>query len=199
MLAARDDLAGDPLVARWPDEGWPTILRRAMPGEPAGVPLGLPFPPSAGKRRLSFLLQTDDIVSIVRPPLLNAARRSAPPLWWPTLDRLHELARRHSVKARVFGSLAWQALTGLVYVTGNSDLDLLLDIRRDTDLDRLATDLAAIEAEAPMRLDGELMRPDGAAVNWREFHAGAGKMLVKHIDGIGLLGRDLFISGRPLS
>ena len=28
-------------------------------------------------------------------------------------------------------------------------------------------------------LDGELMRDDGAAVNWREFHAGAGEVLVK--------------------
>jgi phosphoribosyl-dephospho-CoA transferase len=59
--------------------------------------------------------------------------------------------------------------------------------------------VAAIEAEAPMRLDGELMRDDGAAVNWREFYSGAGEVLVKHIDGVGLLDRDLFISGRTIS
>ncbi len=106
---------------------------------------------------------------------------------------------RHSVDARVFGSLAWRALTGLDYLTGRSDLDLLLDVRRDTDLDRLAADVAAIEADAPIRLDGELMRDDGVAVNWRELHGGAGEVLVKSLDGVGLLDRDLFISGRTIS
>ena len=68
-----------------------------------------------------------------------------------------------------------------------------------TDLDRLTADLAAIEAEAPMRLDGELMRENGAAVNWREFHAGTSEVLIKNLDGVGLLDRNLFISGRTLS
>ena len=199
MLAAHGDLADDPLVARWFDEGWPMIRRRATPGEPTGVALGLPLQPSAGKRRLSFLLQPDDIISIARPPLLNSASASATPVWCPTLDRLGELALRHSVEARVFGSLAWRILTGLDYLTDRSDLDLLLDVRRETDLDRLVADIAAIEADAPMRLDGELMRDDGAAVNWRELHAGAGEVLVKSIDGVGLLDRDLFISRRSIS
>ncbi len=161
--------------------------------------LGLPLPPSAGKKRLSFLLQPHDIRSIARPPWLNATRGSAPARWRPTLDRLGELASRHSVQARVFGSLAWQALTGLDYLTSRSDLDLLLDVGRNTNLDHLAADLAAIEAEAPMRFDGELMREDGVAVNWREFHGGASKVLVKSIDAVGLLEREQFVSGRRLS
>jgi phosphoribosyl-dephospho-CoA transferase len=199
MLEGRDDLAADPMVARWPDEKWPTIRRRAMPGEPSGLALGLPLPPSAGKRRLCLLLQTDGIVSIARPPLLNDAYESAPPRWQPTLDRLCGLALRHSVEARVYGSLAWRKLTGLDYLTGQSDVDLLLDVGADTDLDRLAVDVAAIESVAPMRLDGELMRDDGAAVNWREFHTGAGEVLVKHIDSVGLFDRDHFASGRSIS
>jgi phosphoribosyl-dephospho-CoA transferase len=198
LLATRSDLATDPLVARWPDKGWPVIRRRAMPGETSGVALGLPLPPSAGKKRVAFLLSPGDIISIVRPPSLKAAGGSAPRAWWPTLDRLCELALLHSVEARVFGSLAWRSLTGLDYVTDRSDLDLLLDCHRDTDLDRLAADLAAIEADAPMRLDGELMRDDGAAVNWREFHAGTGEVLVKSIDGIRLLDRRHFIVGKTI-
>ena len=193
MLATRGDLAADPLVARWTDTGWPTIRRRAMPGETSGVALGLPLPPSAGKKRVAFLLSPSDINSIVRPPSLELAAGSAPRAWRPTLDRLCKLALRHSVEARVFGSLAWRSLTGLDYVTDRSDLDLLLDCNRDTDLDRLAADIAAIEVDAPMRLDGELMRDDGAAVNWREFHAGAGEVLVKSVDCIGLLDRRHFI------
>lgn len=199
LFATRRDLAAEPLVARWPDSGWPTIRRRAMPGETSGVALGLPLPPSAGKKRLSFLLQPGDIVSTARPPSLKAARASAPRAWRPTIDRLGELALRHSVEARVFGSLAWRTLTGLHYVTGRSDLDLLLDVRRDTDLDRLAADIAVVEADAPMRLDGELMRSDGVAVNWREFHTGASEVLVKSIDRFGLLDRRHFILGKTIS
>jgi phosphoribosyl-dephospho-CoA transferase len=199
LLATRDDLAVDPLAARWPEEGWPTIRRRAMPGETGGIALGLPLPPSSGKRRLSFLLQPHDISAIARPPLLSSAKISAPRAWWPTLDRLNELAFWHSVQARVFGSLAWQTLTGLDYLSDRSDLDLLLDVHRDTDLDGLAAGIAEIEAVAPMRLDGELMREDGAAVNWREFHAGAGEVLVKSIDGVGLLDKELFASGKTTS
>ena len=199
ILATRGDLAADPLLARWAEEGWPTIKRRAMPGEPSGTALGLPLPPFAGKRRLAFVLQTSDVASIARPPSLSAAGGSAPPSWRPMLERLDELAHRHVVEARVFGSLAWQTLTGLDYVTGHSDLDLLFDIDRNTDLDRLTADIAAIEANAPMRLDGELMRDDGAAVNWRELHSGANEVLVKRIDGVGLLDRRSFVAGGTMS
>ena len=195
MLEMRGDLAADPLVLRWPEMGWPTIRRRPLPCEATGLALGLPLPPSAGKKRLSLLADIDHIASVARPPSLRQARASAPRNWWPTLDRLNGLALRHSVDTRVFGSLAWQSLTGLEYVTARSYLDVLLAFHRDADLDRLAADVAAIEIDAPMRLDGELMRADGAAVNWREFHAGASQLLVKTIGSVGLLDRDRFISG----
>lgn len=198
LVAARDDLAADPLVARWGDRGWPLIGRRALPGEAHGVALGLPLPPFAGKRRLSFLVPSGDVASSAPPLALRSARSAAPPAWGPTLGRLDDLAARHSVEVRVFGSLAWQALTGLNYLTERSDLDVLFHVRRDTDLSRFIADLAAIEADAPMRLDGEVVREDGAAVNWREFHSGAREVLVKTIEGVALLGASLFLGeGAP--
>jgi phosphoribosyl-dephospho-CoA transferase len=95
----------------------------------------------------------------------------------------------------VFGSLAWRALTSLDYVTDRSDLDLLLQVHCDTDLLGLAAGVAGLEAAAPMRLDGELIRDDGAAVNWRELHAGAPELLVKTIGGFALLDASLFLPG----
>jgi len=41
-----------------------------------------------------------------------------------------------------------------------------------------------------MRLDGELVRDDGAGVNWRELHSGARELLVKTTDGVALLDRE---------
>lgn len=194
-LEAHADLAADALVARWPEMGWPTIRRRAFPGEATGLALGLPLPPSAGKKRLSFLVDAGYVVSVARPPSLRQVRACAPRKWWETLDRLDRVALRHSVEVRIFGSLAWQWLTGLDYITGRSDLDVLFEFRRETDVGRFVADVAAIEIEAPMRLDGELMRPDGAAVNWREFHGGASELLVKSIESVILIDRQRFISG----
>jgi phosphoribosyl-dephospho-CoA transferase len=194
LLQRRDDLAGEPLVVEWVDRGWPLIARRAVPGEGDGVPLGLPLPPFAGKRRLSVVMQFDDIASTVSPPQLRIAVDVAPLPWRQTLDKVVTLASRHRVQARIFGSLAWKTLTGLDYLTETSDLDLLLPISRGTDLIKLTADLAAIEATAPMRIDGELMRDDGAGVNWRELHTGARELLVKTTDGVALLDANLFLS-----
>jgi phosphoribosyl-dephospho-CoA transferase len=195
LVNDRADLAGEPLVAGWADRGWPLIARRALAGEADGLALGLPLPPSLGKRRLSVLLQPDDVIATAPPPLLSAAIDVAPPTWRRTLERLVELAARHGVEARVFGSLAWHLLTALDYLTARSDLDILLSFARAGDLARLAADLATIEAAAPMRLDGELVRDDGAGVNWREIHARVSEVLVKTIGGIALLDGNRFLSG----
>ncbi|MBW5435055.1 malonate decarboxylase holo-[acyl-carrier-protein] synthase [Bradyrhizobium canariense] len=195
MLDARDDLAADSLLARWPKMRWPTIRRRALPCEATGFALGLPLPPSAGKKRVSLVVDIDHVASVARPPSLRQARAYAPRNWWPTLDRLDGLALCHAVEVRVFGSLAWQSLTGLDYVTDRSDLDVLFEFHRETDIDRFVADVAAIETDAPMRLDGELMGADGAAVNWREFHSGTSELLVKSLARVVLLGRHQFMSG----
>ena len=193
-LETRDDLAGEPLVIEWVDRGWPLVARRTLPGEADGLPLGLPLPPFAGKRRLSVLIQPEDIVSTAPPPRLSAAISVAPNRWQHTLGAVVSLASRYGVEARIFGSLAWCTLTGLDYLTDTSDLDLLLPIHCGSDLVRLTADLAAIEATAPMRLDGELVRDDGAGVNWRELHTGARELLVKTTDGVALLDANLFLS-----
>jgi phosphoribosyl-dephospho-CoA transferase len=197
-LATGGELAADPLVAQWVDRGWPLIGRRSLAGEGAGVPLGLPLPPAAGKRRLSFLLPSAAIRTTTPPPWLWVAARMAPCRWWGTLDRLDTLAIQHGLQARVFGSLAWRALTGLDYLTAESDLDLLLQVRADTDLAALTIGLAEIERLAPMRIDGELAREDGAAVNWRELHSGARQVLVKTEGGVALLDAERFLPGEVL-
>jgi phosphoribosyl-dephospho-CoA transferase len=126
---------------------------------------------------------------------LDSIITCAPRAWWPTLERLADLGLRHSADARVVGSLAWQALTGLTYLTPQSDLDFVLHTRPDTDLPRLAASIQTIETAAPMRLDGELIRTDDAAVSWREFNAGACQLLVKTAAGVALIDRNDFVSG----
>jgi phosphoribosyl-dephospho-CoA transferase len=193
LLDSRDDLAGEPLIAGWVDRGWPLIARRAMPGEGPGLALGLPLPPSHGKRRIALTLPREALVASVPPPLLREAMGVAPSPWQPTLERLLAL----DAEIRIYGSLAWQFLTGLDYLTARSDLDILLPLPRATDATRLITALAAIEQAAPMRLDGELVRSDGAGVNWREVHEGAAEVLVKTTDNALLQATRRFLDGVP--
>ncbi len=169
LLAARPDLDGVPHLAGWAEAGWPVILRRRNAGEPAGaLPAGLPLPPADGKRRIGLLLPPDG--ARPRPAVtLPEARAAAPASWQPAIDALLALGAAHGLVPRVFGALLWQHLTGLTYLTASSDLDLLWPTAGPVDRSLLGG-LAAIASAAPMRLDGEVILPDGAGVAWREWH-----------------------------
>lgn len=185
----------DPLIAHWVDKGWPLVARRAAPGEDSGVPLGLPLPPGRTVRRIPLLALQDEIVAITAPPTLCSVRAVLPSSWSRTLEHLDLLRVLHAIELRVCGSAAWRSITGLDYMTDRSDLDLLVYIRSETDVREVTAGLAAIEAAASMRLDGELIRTDGAGVNWREFHSGAPQLLMKTVSGVSLIEPDLFVLG----
>jgi phosphoribosyl-dephospho-CoA transferase len=195
FVETRDDLADDRLVAGWVDRGWPLIARRLAPGEGHGVPLGLPLPPSAVKRRIGLLMDPAGIRSVARPPLLSAAFCVAPAAWIPTLRTLNHVAARLGVEARVFGSLAWCLLTGLNYLSESSDLDFILSLPHPRHFAELMTELDSIDGAAPMRLDGEIVRDDGAGVHWRELHSGARDVLAKNAGRPRLFSSAEFIGG----
>jgi phosphoribosyl-dephospho-CoA transferase len=195
FLEGRGDLSRESLIAEWVERGRPFVVRRSAPEETDGLALGLPLPPYAGKRRIAFQMQHDAIVSRAPPPSLSATLPGAPIAWAATLDRLKSATARYGVEARVFGSLAWRTLTGLEYLTPDSDLDLLLSMPRERELGCLTTELLAIEQAAPMRLDGEWVREDGASVNWRELHAGARQVLVKTVREVALVDSADFLAG----
>ncbi len=183
-----------PSVARWADSGWPLIVRRRAGGDdPGTVPVGLPLPPGEGKVRLSFQLDPADIAGPVSPRTLRVARGDAPPAWLPTVDAVLGLAAEIGVEPRVFGSLLWQGLTGLAYLSPGSDLDLLWPVEDAATAARVVCGLAAIESASPVRFDGEILLPDGGGVQWREWHRQPSEVLVKNLSGVELrAGLDLF-------
>ncbi|WP_175975325.1 malonate decarboxylase holo-[acyl-carrier-protein] synthase [Burkholderia sp. BCC1047] len=195
---ARDPvLAGDPLVRAWAERGWPLIVRRASPDEAdAGrVPLGLPLPPSAGKRRVALNVAADALATVGPLPALADVLSGAPAAWHAPLRELDALGARCGVQGRVFGSLAWQALTGEPYLSASSDLDIVFPLPDAASLAPLLDGLATIDARAPMRIDGELLRDDGAGANWRELHARLPEVAVKTATTVELMRADAFIGG----
>jgi phosphoribosyl-dephospho-CoA transferase len=186
------ELASEPIVAGWAHAGRPLVVRRPACSDTAGlVPLGLPLPPSHGKRRIAVSLAPADIVAAALPPLLADAAAAAPAHWRKTIDLLLQLLP----ETRTFGSLAWQHLTGLPYLTDSSDLDLLWPLAAMTEAKTLPFDIARIAKQAPMRLDGEITGPAGG-VQWRELTGiDTDEVLVKSPTGVANTTRAAFLSG----
>ncbi|MDB5365303.1 MAG: mdcG [Rhodospirillales bacterium] len=184
--------ADEPLLRDWARRDWPLVVRRpTCADEPGLVPVGLPLPPDAGKKRLAFSFAAGAIGRVAPPPFLADAAWSAPASWRTCSDRL----LRADAQVRVYGSLAWQHLTGLPYLAAGSDLDLLWRWRDAATTQALLAELRAIERVAPMRIDGELIAADDTAVHWRELLSGADDVLGKRSDRIVSVRRDAFLAG----
>ncbi|VTZ48279.1 Phosphoribosyl-dephospho-CoA transferase [Methylocella tundrae] len=195
MLAERPDLT-DPLLKDWVLADRPLIARRRAPCDARDlVPAGVPLPPAHGKKRIALQLAPGAILSLEPPPLLADCAAFAPAGWRPAIEAILHFCNGVGVEPRVFGALAWSALTGLDYLSPSSDLDLLFAVAPDADVAALLEGLARIDAGAPMRLDGEILRLDvGFAGNWRELAAGAEEILVKTIKDVALWPRRAFLT-----
>ena len=159
-LAARD----------WIAHGRALVAAR-QPATASGVLLGLTLPLQHERKRLTIKVDRSSIVA-VQPALPLARCLALLPV--DSAVVLNELERRiNGSKARigVFGSLAWEALSGEAYRHAASDIDIICDLATPEQF-RLA--LAALQqaaAELPCALDGEIRFPDGNAVAWREILA----------------------------
>jgi phosphoribosyl-dephospho-CoA transferase len=186
-LRTRGDLAATPHLAGWAEMGRPLIVRRRVPGEGAeAVPLGLPLPPADGKRRIGLALPAEHLTRIAGPGLEEAAAH-APAAWAATIAAAMAVGERYGLKPRPFGGLLWQAVTGLTYLSASSDLDLLWPCREPVPTG-LLDGLASIAETAPMRLDGEILLPDGTGLHWCELRDASegGTVLAKGLDGLAM-------------
>ncbi|MGL9622955.1 malonate decarboxylase holo-[acyl-carrier-protein] synthase [Bradyrhizobium sp. U531] len=186
------ELAGEPMVAGWAHAGRPLVVRRPACSDTAGmIPLGLPLPPSLGKRRIAVSLTAAEIVASAPPPLLTDAANAAPATWREPIEKLLQLLP----ETRTYGSLAWQHLTGLPYLSDGSDLDLLWPLSSAEQAGTLLSGIAGIARQAPMRLDGEITGPAGG-VQWRELTGtDEDEVLVKGERGVTTMTRAAFLTG----
>ena len=165
--------AGGPfwLVARdWIAQGRPLVAAR-QPATAPGVLLGLTLPLHSERKRLTIQVDRSSIVA-VQPPLTLARCMALLPVDSATV--LGELESRiNGSKARigVFGSLAWEALSGETYRHAASDIDIICDVATPAQFKVALDALQQAAAELPCALDGEIRFPDGNAVAWREILA----------------------------
>ena len=173
-------------LMHWADHQLPLVVTRqqAETGTQA-LNIGLPLPLAWGRLRLDFSLRRADVVVYTTfPSLQEVTSTQALPL-----QGLVDTLETQGLQALVYGSYGWQTLSGLSYVHEASDLDLLIHVSNTTQADLAAKALSSCEV-APLKLDGELMFPDGSAVAWREWLAwrsgATSQYLVKTLQGAHL-------------
>ena len=169
----------------WIDAGRAVVARRReCPG--AALTLAVALPLAADRLRIGFAVDPRVVVRIAPPLTLAETIASAPADWRAPLTALHDRGMHIGTTFRVYGSLAWQAISGEACVRAGSDVDLLWTAASVDDVDRVLALLADWEAVGPLRADGELLLPDGDAIAWRELTRPTERVLVKHQDRVSL-------------
>jgi triphosphoribosyl-dephospho-CoA synthase len=174
-------------IRNWLAEGFPVIVRRpGTTGE--GIHCGIPLPFAAGLRRLPFCVGQAAVLKRLPLPRLQDCLTALPPGCCPISEKLLLL------NPQVFGSVAWQYLTGQEYVHDKSDLDLLVRVSNPIELRRLLTELASLVTPY---CDFEIMLWNYRAFSWREWNSGASALLLKSDQQVFLSPRRLLSGELP--
>lgn len=155
---------------QWIARGRPVVAAR----QPAGggmLCLGLALPLHQERKRLSILAEASQIADVRAPLTVGQCMHRLPP---PTGERLLALAATiwsSGARLGVYGSLAWEALSGEAYRHAESDIDLICDVADRAQYEWALAAFRDAASELPCRLDGELRFPNGDAVAWTELAA----------------------------
>jgi len=158
-------------VAAWLAADRPLVVARQQCGETFSnsISVGLALPPAQGKRRIALSVAAKDIARFSAPLQLADVLAHAPIKWQPALAELDDAAKDIGLELHVFGSLAWQAISGLPYLTAQSDIDLLWHPQTYAQLLQGIEMLASWELSSGLRADGEVLFAGNSAVSWREW------------------------------
>jgi phosphoribosyl-dephospho-CoA transferase len=177
-------------VAVWLNAGRPLVAaRQAGGGGQLQLALGLPL--AQGRQRLSIRVDAAQVAE-VQPPLSVWQCQARLPAG-PAAVLCQLAARLEGCGARlgIYGSLAWEVLSGEAYRRPDSDIDLICDVADRGQYEIALAALAAAAARLDCRLDGELRFPDGRAAAWQEILGLAGApgkpVLVKGEQEVALL------------
>lgn len=136
-----------PVVRKYLRDGLPVVVRRPATNH-EGVHCGIAIP---GHKRFGFTVSRNAVRQIIKRPCAADLSLDLPG------------------NPEVFGSYAWEYLTGVQYRHENSDIDL---IYRISDLDDLPRNL-------PENCDAEIILPNGEGFSLREFNDDNSNILIK--------------------
>ena len=165
------DAQASECLHHWARQGLPLVVAQQGPALfQETIKLGLPAPPSWGRRRLTLSAKPAELLYFDEFPRADKALSLLPASARPAWAALSQALCAQGLRARVYGSYGWQLLSGLDHVRKESDIDLWIAVNDPSQADAAARSLQAFECKA-LRLDGELVFTDGQACAWREWLA----------------------------
>ena len=167
-------------LERWFGRGLPAVVCRQEDVRAGHVALGVALSLSHGKLKVPLTVRQDAIVRSASPLPLRVAAESLSNAWRDALQELLVASSALGITFRVYGSVAWQHLSGEAYLTESSDVDLLWRADDGAMLDAGLAVLSRWQRQSGIRADGEVRFPNGAAVAWPELLSAPRKVLVKH-------------------
>ena len=175
---------------------------RTGPAFVGSIACGLSLPPELGKRRLAFAIPRKAIVRAAPPLALAEVIPHLPSECRAPSRRLLRAAELHGAELRVYGSAAWQSLTGRRWLTAQSDVDFLWRARDSAQIAEVVALLGEWERESGRRADGEILFGEDDAVAWREWLPAAGqsptqRVVVKNLHGPRLSAREALLAALP--
>ena len=200
LFLDESDFSGHPdstVIAKWLESGHPVIVHRpgiAFGGE--GVHCGIPLPPGEGKNKISFIAPIASIKRCAGLPDLEKCLGHLTGSRQLQLAEFIDSYRKNNLRAEVFGSLAWQHLTGLTYLHEDSDIDLRFRIKNPMTLERLASILRQFPQICGKLCDIELELWNGMSFPWREFINGSTQLMIKTLNDVFLLKKSLLPLGK---
>jgi phosphoribosyl-dephospho-CoA transferase len=155
--------AGSPFwlaACDWIAHGRPLVMAR-QPATAPGALLGLTLPLHSERKRLTIKVDRSSIVAV--QPALTLARCLAllPADAAAVLGELESRINGSKARIGIFGSLAWEALSGETYRHAASDIDIICDVATLAQFEVALAALQQAAAELPCALDGEIRFPDG--------------------------------------
>jgi hypothetical protein len=100
-----------------------------------------------------------------------------------------------AVVLRVYGSAFWSYEDGSNLMNTQSDVDLLIQVKKTCDVINIAKKCVAFSKVSGVSLDGEIEFPNAESVSWREFASESEELIVKTDIGPRLMRKKLVLEG----
>ena len=176
-------------VRAWTALGRPLVMARQAGGH--GVQLGLTLPLRMGRQRLAIQAAREEIAAVLPPVRIQRCLERLPVSSAKAMADLATAVADCGATIGIFGSLAWEVLTGEDYRNADSDIDVICDVKTQAQFKAVMAALGEAAGCLHYRLDGEVRMPDGLAVSWRELAGLSAKpdarLLVKGPESVGLM------------
>ncbi|MFV0332996.1 MAG: malonate decarboxylase holo-[acyl-carrier-protein] synthase [Tropicimonas sp.] len=164
------------------------VCRPTQPVPKGGGQIGFSFPFRLGGQRVrsAVAVRAGQIADFVTPWQVMAQAVVTGDAAHPAIGDLDRIGARTGVEIGLIGSVAMQVATGLSYLHGGSDIDI---VTRAASAEQLAALWHEIAALGGARVDAEIALPGGLGVKLAEYMSGAGQLLAKSISDVRLIER----------